>query len=169
MDRSTVASSRLGRAVPGADTAWGDVLILDTLGSRKGAAVRWAIRDVVAKLLFLPPTDLNPIEQVVVKLKTLPRKAEEGSIAAVGLGSASYLTGSVLTSAAVLQARRMFRVSRSDGVIGSQPGGPVWIGRKHRRGAAVEYFWRVGRVVGRDGPCIMDDAGGIVREARAAR
>jgi transposase len=55
----------------------GDVVIMDNLGSHKGKAVRQAIRSVGAKLLFLPPysPDLNPIEQVFAKLKTLLRKA----------------------------------------------------------------------------------------------
>jgi len=46
----------------------GDVVILDNLGSHKGKAVRQAIRDVGARLVFLPKysPDLNPIEQVFV-------------------------------------------------------------------------------------------------------
>src|SRR5258706_9481871 len=42
----------------------GDVVIMDNLGSHKGAAVRKAIRSAGAKLLFLPPysPDLNPID-----------------------------------------------------------------------------------------------------------
>ena len=42
----------------------GDVVILDNLGSHKGKAVRRAIRDVGARLVFLPKysPDLNPIE-----------------------------------------------------------------------------------------------------------
>ena len=57
----------------------GDIVILDNLGSHKGQAVRRAIRAVGAKLFFLPPysPDLNPIEQVFSKLKTLLRKADE--------------------------------------------------------------------------------------------
>jgi hypothetical protein len=52
--------------------------ILDNLGSHKGKAVRKAIRDLGAGLLFLPKysPDLNPIEQVFAKFKTLLRKAE---------------------------------------------------------------------------------------------
>lgn len=52
---------------------------MDNLGSHKGQAIRRAIRRVGAKLFFLPPysPDLNPIEQVFAKLKTLLRKAEE--------------------------------------------------------------------------------------------
>jgi transposase len=51
-------------------------VILDNLGSHKGKAVRKAIRDVGARLLFLPKysPDLNPIEQVFAKFKTLLRK-----------------------------------------------------------------------------------------------
>ncbi len=63
----------------------GDIVILDNLGSHKGAAARNAIRAVGARLLFLPPysPDLNPIEQVFAKLKHLLRKAEERSIDAL--------------------------------------------------------------------------------------
>jgi transposase len=52
---------------------------MDNLGSHKGLAVRHAIRTAGAKLFFLPPysPDLNPIEQVFAKLKTLLRKADE--------------------------------------------------------------------------------------------
>ncbi len=57
----------------------GDIVIMDNLGSHKGKAVRAAIRQAGAKLWFLPPysPDLNPIEQVFAKLKTLLRKAAE--------------------------------------------------------------------------------------------
>jgi transposase len=86
----------------------GDVVIMDNLGSHKGAAVRRAIRSVGAKLLFLPAysPDLNPIEQVFAKLKTLLRKAEARSVEATwkSIGSlleafspaecANYLTNS---------------------------------------------------------------------------
>ena len=60
----------------------GDIVIMDNLGSHKGAAVRTAIRAAGAKLLFLPPysPDLNPIEQVFAKLKLLLRKAAERSV-----------------------------------------------------------------------------------------
>lgn len=63
----------------------GDVVILDNLGSHKGAAARKAIRAVGARILFLPPysPDLNPIEQVFAKLKHLLRKAEERSMDAL--------------------------------------------------------------------------------------
>jgi transposase len=60
----------------------GDIVIMDNLGSHKGSAVRRAIRAAGAKLFFLPPysPDLNPIEQVFAKLKTLLRKADERTV-----------------------------------------------------------------------------------------
>ncbi len=60
----------------------GDIVILDNLGSHKGKSVREAIRAVGARLLFLPKysPDLNPIEQVFAKLKTLLREAEARSL-----------------------------------------------------------------------------------------
>jgi transposase len=62
----------------------GDIVIADNLGSHKGKAARDAIRSVGAKLFFLPAysPDLNPIEMVFAKLKTLLRKADERSIEA---------------------------------------------------------------------------------------
>jgi transposase len=63
----------------------GDVVIMDNLSSHKGPAIRKAIRAAGAKLIFLPPysPDLNPIEQVFAKLKTLLRKANARTIEAV--------------------------------------------------------------------------------------
>lgn len=62
-----------------------DIVIMDNLGSHKGTHIRAAIRAAGARLLFLPPysPDLNPIEQVFAKLKTLLRKAEERTVEAV--------------------------------------------------------------------------------------
>jgi transposase len=62
----------------------GDVVILDNLGSHKSATARKAIRKAGAHLLFLPPysPDLNPIEMVFAKLKTLLRKAAERTVEA---------------------------------------------------------------------------------------
>jgi transposase len=64
--------------------AAGDIVIMDNLGSHKGQAVRQLIRSAGAKLFFLPrySPDLNPIEQVFSKLKTLLRKADARSIEA---------------------------------------------------------------------------------------
>ncbi len=63
----------------------GDVVIMDNLSSHKRPAVRRAIRSAGARLLFLPPysPDLNPIERVFAKLKTLLRKANERTTEAV--------------------------------------------------------------------------------------
>jgi transposase len=62
----------------------GDIVILDNLGSHKGDNTRKAIRAAGAHLLFLPPysPDLNPIEMMFAKLKTLVRKAEERTVQA---------------------------------------------------------------------------------------
>lgn len=62
----------------------GDIVIMDNLGSHKSQAVRRAIRKAGARLFFLPPysPDLNPIEQVFAKLKTLIRKAGERTVEA---------------------------------------------------------------------------------------
>ena len=56
----------------------GDVVILDNLGSHKGKAVRSAIRNVDAHMLFLPAysPDLNPIEQLFAKLKHWLRRQQ---------------------------------------------------------------------------------------------
>lgn len=60
----------------------GDIVIMDNLGSHKGKAVRAALRQAGARLLFLPPysPDLNPIEQVFAKLKHLLRRAAERTV-----------------------------------------------------------------------------------------
>jgi transposase len=62
----------------------GDIVNRDNLSSHNGQAVRKAIWDDGAKLLFLPPysPDLNPIEQVFSKLKHLLRKAAERTVEA---------------------------------------------------------------------------------------
>ena len=59
----------------------GDVVIMDNLGSHRGKAVRQAIREAGAKLIFLPKysPDLNPIEQVFSKLKHMLRRAQARS------------------------------------------------------------------------------------------
>ncbi len=56
----------------------GDIVVLDNLSSHKSTRARKAIKAAGAHLFFLPPysPDLNPIEQVFAKLKTLIRKAE---------------------------------------------------------------------------------------------
>ena len=58
--------------------------MLDNLSSHKGNAVREAIQAAGARLVFLPPysPDLNPIEQVFSKIKTLLRKQDPRTVEA---------------------------------------------------------------------------------------
>ena len=60
----------------------GDIVVMDNLGSHKSQAVRELIRSAGAKLFFLPrySPDLNPIEQVFAKLKTLLRRTDPRTI-----------------------------------------------------------------------------------------
>jgi transposase len=53
-----------------------DIVIMDNLSSHKVVGVKKAIESVGAKVIYLPPysPDLNPIENVFSKLKTLVRK-----------------------------------------------------------------------------------------------
>ena len=55
----------------------GDIVIADNLSSHKVAGIRELVEAKGARILYLPPysPDLNPIEQVFAKLKTLLRKA----------------------------------------------------------------------------------------------
>ena len=48
-----------------------DIVVLDNLGSHRGAGVRSMIRAAGARVFFLPPysPDLNPIEMAFAKLK----------------------------------------------------------------------------------------------------
>ena len=66
----------------------GDVVVIDNLGSHKAKAVHHLIRSAGAKLFFLPrySPDLNPIEQVFAKLKTLLRKTDPRTIEATWRG-----------------------------------------------------------------------------------
>ena len=63
----------------------GDIIVMDNLGSHKGAGVRKAIEAAGATLLYLPPysPDFNPIENAFSKLKALLRKAAERSVDAL--------------------------------------------------------------------------------------
>jgi len=69
----------------------GDIVVMDNLGSHKGGAIRRLIRAAGARLFFLPPysPDLNPIEQVFAKLKTLLRKADDARQRACAPASAA--------------------------------------------------------------------------------
>lgn len=57
----------------------GDWVILDNLSSHKVEGIEKALASVKARLVYLPPysPDLNPIEQVFAKLKSLLRKYAE--------------------------------------------------------------------------------------------
>jgi transposase len=59
----------------------GDIAILDNLSSHKVDGVSQAIAEVGARVLYLPPysPDMNPIEKLFSKLKTLLRKAAKRS------------------------------------------------------------------------------------------
>jgi transposase len=65
----------------------GDIVIIDNLGSHKGAGVRQAIEASGVKLIYLPPysPDFNPIEKAFSKLKALLRKAAEAERTVDGL------------------------------------------------------------------------------------
>ena len=60
----------------------GDIVIMDNLGSHKSADVRRMIRDVGARLWFLPAysPDLNPIEQAFARIKHWMRIAQKRTI-----------------------------------------------------------------------------------------
>ena len=72
----------------------GDIVVMDNLGSHKGAAVRRLIRAAGARLFFLPPysPDLNPIEQVFAKLKALLRRLRPRTIEASWRGIGALLS-----------------------------------------------------------------------------
>jgi transposase len=63
----------------------GDIVVLDNLSSHKGEAINAAIEASGATMMFLPPysPDLNPIELMFSKLKTLLRKAAERTVDAL--------------------------------------------------------------------------------------
>jgi putative transposase len=71
----------------------GDIVVLDNLGSHKGKAVRRAIRQAGARLLFLPKysPDLNPIEQFFAKLKHRLRAAQQRTRDALSAAVADIL------------------------------------------------------------------------------
>jgi putative transposase len=72
----------------------GDIVVMDNLGSHKDKPVRQAIRQVGAKLLFLPKylPDLNPIEQLFAKLKHRLRAAQQRTRDALSDAVAEILT-----------------------------------------------------------------------------
>jgi transposase len=67
----------------------GDIVILDNLSSHKVEGVRQALAAAGATVVYLPPysPDLNPIEKLFAKLKTLLRKAAKRSTEELWKGS----------------------------------------------------------------------------------
>jgi transposase len=65
--------------------AKGDIVVMDNLAAHKVAGVRTRIEAVGAELLYLPPysPDLNPIEMIFAKLKSILRQAAERTVAAL--------------------------------------------------------------------------------------
>jgi transposase len=63
----------------------GDLVLMDNLSCHKQAGVQEAIRQAEAHVLYLPPysPDLNPIEKLFAKWKTLLRKHGERTTAAL--------------------------------------------------------------------------------------
>jgi putative transposase len=63
----------------------GDIVIMDNLGAHKAKAVRAAIWDAGAELLFLPKYSphLHPIEKLFAKIKHHMRKAQARSVETV--------------------------------------------------------------------------------------
>ena len=95
----------------------GDVVIRDNLGSHKGKEVRKAIRNVGARLVFLPIDfpDLNPIEQVFAKFKTLLRKAEARSYEAISDACGKILAPYPPAECAPIHQQRRIRVNLKAG------------------------------------------------------
>ena len=71
----------------------GDIVVMDNLSSHKVAGVKAAIEGAGAALRYLPPysPDLNPIEQVFAKLKTLLRRTQARTLEALWTAIGSLL------------------------------------------------------------------------------
>jgi transposase len=71
----------------------GQIVVMDNLSSHKVAGVRDAIEAAGASLLYLPPysPDLNPIENLFAKLKSLLRKLAARSVEALWAAVAEAL------------------------------------------------------------------------------
>lgn len=110
----------------------GDIVVIDNLGSHKGKAVRRAIRATGARLFFLPPysPDLNPIEQVFAKLKTLLRKAAERTVEATW-----KRIGSLLQAFSPQECANYFRGLQEIEwvVLGGHSGGSMQVSTLRRR------------------------------------
>ena len=71
----------------------GDIVIMDNLPAHKVSGARAAIERTGARLLFLPPysPDFDPIEQAIVKIKALLRKAAARTVEALDAAIAAAL------------------------------------------------------------------------------
>jgi transposase len=80
----------------------GDIVVMDNLPAHKRAETRIAIEAAGARLMYLPPysPDLNPIEQVFAKLKTLLRKLDARSSEATWRGIGQLLAAFAPTECA---------------------------------------------------------------------
>jgi transposase len=58
----------------------GDVVVMDNLPAHRVSGIREAIEAAGATLLYLPPSDLNPIEMAFAKLKAFLRAAAARTI-----------------------------------------------------------------------------------------
>ena len=103
--------------------AAGDSVIMDNLASHKGHAVRRLIRAAGAKLFFLPrySPDLNPIEQIFAKLKTLLRKADARSIEATWRQIGALLDGFTPKECANYLANAGYASAYNDRALGRAP------------------------------------------------
>ena len=73
----------------------GEIVLMDNLGSHKRAGVRKAIEAAGAAVCFLPAysPDIDPVEQVFVKLKNTLRKGRKdsnGTIAAIATSGSFF-------------------------------------------------------------------------------
>jgi transposase len=84
----------------------GDIVVMDNLSSHKVAGVREAIEAMGAELWYLPPysPDLNPIEKLWSKIKTLMRRS-----AARTFDSLVQAMASALRAVAPDECRNYFR------------------------------------------------------------
>ena len=83
-----------------------DIVVMDNLPAHKIAAVRDAIAAAGAQFFLLPPysPDMNPIEMVFSKLKTLLRQAPERTVEVCGDVSVPCSTNSLPANAATTSA-----------------------------------------------------------------
>ena len=133
----------------------GDVVILDNLGSHKGKAVRKAIRNVGARLVFLPKysPDLNPIEQVFAKFKTLLRKVGARSYEAICQACGEILAQYPPARMRRIPQERRIRVDPKAGRLSydfsrraekaRRTAGRGWLPSRQRRGSDREYADRL--------------------------